>query len=324
MKNTCFVSALILFMQSLRCDGFSKEMLAKTSNSESPARVIASAHLQGAPPYKQEKQTEVTETRQDSLTFEKIKSSVSAAQRKEPMSKERLLLFIARTLKGIPYVGQTLEVGTKETLVVNLRRLDCTTYVENVVALYLCIKKGNCSYTSFKDYLRSIRYDNGNVTYTSRHHYFSQWIDAASREGIVAEVQLPSPPFSSPQRLDIGFMSAHSELYPRLRNNPKDIDEIRKQEKRLTGMEFVFIPKVEIKNDSLFRSIVHDGDIIAIVTTKRGLDIAHIGIAVWHDDGLHLLNASQTHKKVVEEPLLLHTYMQKHTSQSGIRVIRIN
>ena len=37
--------------------------------------------------------------------------------------------------------------------------------------------------------------------------------------------------------------------------------------------------------------------LLAITTSKKGLDIAHLGFAVWRKDGLHLLNASQLHHK---------------------------
>ena len=53
-----------------------------------------------------------------------------------------LIIAIARELRGIPYVAKTLEVNKQEKLVVNLSQLDCTTYVENVLAIYLCIKNG--------------------------------------------------------------------------------------------------------------------------------------------------------------------------------------
>ena len=71
------------------------------------------------------------------------------------------------------------------------------------------------------------------------------------------------------------------------------------------------------------RSAVRDGDIIAITCSKAGLDIAHLGFAVWRKDGLHLLNASQLHKRVVEEPMTLGQYLKKHPSHTGIRVVRI-
>ena len=71
-------------------------------------------------------------------------------------------------------------------------------------------------------------------------------------------------------------------------------------------------------------SDIRDGDIIAITTSKAGLDVSHVGFAVWGKDGrLHLLNASSIHKKVILEPMTLYQYMQKHPSQTGIRVIRL-
>jgi hypothetical protein len=48
-----------------------------------------------------------------------------------------------------------------------------------------------------------------------------------------------------------------------------------------------------------------------------------LGFAVWKKDGLHLLNASMIHKKVVEEPMTFYQYLQKHPSHTGIRVLRI-
>jgi hypothetical protein len=73
----------------------------------------------------------------------------------------------------------------------------------------------------------------------------------------------------------------------------------------------------------LLRQAINDGDIIAITCKKEGLDIAHLGFAVWHADGLHLLNASMLHKEVVEEPMTLYQYLQQHSTHTGIRIIRI-
>lgn len=70
------------------------------------------------------------------------------------------------------------------------------------------------------------------------------------------------------------------------------------------------------------RNTVHDGDIIGIVTTKAGLEISHLGIAVWHKDGLHMLNASSLKHKVIEDSNLLRTYLKKQKSAIGIRTVR--
>lgn len=266
----------------------------------------------------------VTEEETDSLLFERI---ISDTQKAYPhgigSSKQEVILHIARAMTGTPYVAKTLEVGRHETLVINLRQLDCTTYVENVVAIYLCIKNQDCRYSTYKDNIRRLRYAHGKVAYSERLHYFTQWIAENTRKGIVKETQAPNPPFTSMQCLSIDFMSTHPELYPRLKNDTAAISAIRRSEEALNGKTFPYIPKAQIANSRVFRQTVHNGDIIAITTRKAGLDTSHIGIAVWHKDGLHLLNASQIHKKVVEEPMLLRDYMQKHPSQTGVRIVNI-
>ena len=168
-----------------------------------------------------------------------------------------------------------------------------------------------------------IRYVGGIVSYPTRQHYFTEWIEENTKEGFVSEVKGQNPPFSAKQTLAIDFMSTHIDLYPMLKNNAEMRKPIADMERRLSGKIYRYIPKSKIKNTRLLRSTIHDGDIIAIITKKKGLDTSHIGIAVWHKDGLHMLNASQIHKKVVEEPMTLYQYMQKHPSQLGIRIVRI-
>lgn len=238
--------------------------------------------------------------------------------------RQLLLLHIARGFCGIPYVAKTLENDSKENLVVNLRQLDCTTYVENVLAVYECVKHNRTSYADYLHFLRCIRYVDGNVDYSARQHYFTEWIEENTKDGFVREINTPNPPFNTRQTLSISFMSTHTDAYPMLKNNPEMVKPIAEMERRLSGNTYMYIPKGDIKNTKLLRSAIHDGDIIAIITKKKGLDTSHIGIAVWHKDGLHMLNASQIHKKVVEEPMTLHDYMQKHPSQVGIRIVRIN
>ena len=53
--------------------------------------------------------------------------------------KQATTLWIARQFLDKPYVAHTLEVNDREQLVVNTRQLDCTTLVETVTALKLCI-----------------------------------------------------------------------------------------------------------------------------------------------------------------------------------------
>ena len=233
------------------------------------------------------------------------------------------MLHFGKALAGTPYVAQTLENPDGERLVVNLRQLDCTTLVENALALSLCMRSDKKTFGDFKKFIRTMRYDRGKVSYASRLHYFSSWISSNQYwSGIIKEVAAATAPFTATKDLRLDFMSKHADLYPALKGNPTMTDSIRATEKTLVYTHR-YIPKSALKKYDLLRKYIEPGDIIAIVTNKEGLDVSHLGIASWHNDGtLHLLNASQIHKKVIDEPMTLYDYMQKHPSQIGIRVIR--
>lgn len=234
--------------------------------------------------------------------------------------------FFGSRLKGTPYVAKTLEVGRKENLIINLRELDCTTFTETVLALSLCMKNNKRTFMDFANYLRLIRYDGGHISYDRRLHYFTSWIDNNTRNGFVDEGSqdiLPKTLFNGVQTLNINYMTTHASQYPRLVGDSAMTDKIRNTEKALTGRTFRYIPKTMLRHHATLRKHVRNGDIIVILTSKRGLDTSHIGIASWHKDGtLHLMNASQIHKKVVDEPMTIYNYMRKHPSQIGIRVIK--
>ena len=269
---------------------------------------IISVHLNAAVCY----------TKADSIKVMKL-----LEQGKKLSKDKNIILFYARQLIGVPYVAQTLEVNKQEQLIVNLRQLDCTTYVENVLALTLCTENKKLpTFADFCYYLRMLRYEGGKVDYPTRLHYFTAWISDNTKLGFVHEIQANSAPFTKVQTLDVDYMSQHIDNYPMLKVHPEWIQAISKMEQQLTGKKFHYIPKAQIANTSLYRKTIKDGDIIAIITSKKGLDTSHIGIAVWHKDGLHMLNASQIRHKVVEEPMPLRTYMSKHSMQIGIRIVR--
>lgn len=236
-----------------------------------------------------------------------------------------LPLRFARKFIGKPYVAHTLEVGDDRRVVVNTRQLDCTTLVESVAALTLCASSGRWLFRDYVAILAQLRYRGGRMEgYNWRLHYFTDWIRDNTAAGVVAERQNPNPPFSAVQTVKVGYMTAHPAAYKALTEHPEYVKDIAKSEDDLNGLRYRYIPKGKVQNTKLLRSAVKDGDIIAITCNKAGLDIAHLGFAVWRKDGLHLLNASMIHKKVVEEPMTLYHYLQKHKSHTGIRIIKIN
>ena len=239
----------------------------------------------------------------------------------------QMMLRIGRAIvaMNVPYVAHTLEPNDKERLIVNLRELDCTTFVETVTALTLCVRSHR---TTFEDYcrvLQKIRYWQGRPPqYVRRLHYFTSWIEDNTTMDFVREIQGPNPPFTAVQTVQAHYMTQHPDKYRMLTVNPQDIPMIREMEQRIEGKKYRYIPQQQLFNNRLLRNTVHDGDIIVIITNKEGLDTEHLGIAAWHSDGLHLLNASSIHHKVIEEPMTLRQYLFKHPSMPGIRIVRVN
>lgn len=266
----------------------------------------------------QSKSLPIIYQRQDSLRIVNLLRE-AAQQKAKPKS---WMLWFGKKFAGVPYVGGTLDATKEEQLVVNTRQLDCTTYVEMVTALTMCAEKKVTSFAAFCNHLKHVRYVGGEVAYVKRQHYFTVWMEDNEREGIVKNIA-PNPPFSAIQTVSVNWMSTHRSSYKMLSAHPQWASGIRSLEQSVNGKRFRYVPKGSIANTHVFRNAIHDGDIIAIITNKKGLDTTHIGIASWHRDGLHLLNASSIHKKVIDEPMTLYQYMQKHPVQIGIRVCRV-
>ena len=264
-----------------------------------------------------------TYTRADSLKVERLLAE--AALRGDVTN---WTLYFAEKFIGTPYVASTLEVNDEEELVVNLRQLDCTTLVENVVALTLTVREPAPSFAAFCRNLEKIRYRGGvRDGYASRNHYFSEWIASNEKLGVVEEIRGKKEegyrPFVAVQRLELDYMSTHPSAYPMLDGNAGELRRIRTNEQAFDGQAVRYVPVSWLGKGQEELDDIHNGDILAIVTRKKGLDTSHLGFAVWKEGRLHLLNASSIHKKVVLEPMTLRQYMQKHPSQLGVRVVRV-
>ena len=276
---------------------------------------------------------QVTYTKQDSI---KVVTLLKEGKKKILASKnsgdtQSLMLFYGHKLIGVPYVAATLEVNKEEKLVVNLRQLDCTTFVETVFALALTTEQGSEKWADFCANLKKIRYEDGVMKgYASRNHYFLWWVESNRKQGLITtpmddyatKKKIARNTIYRKQTININWMTTHSSSYPMLKGKPQLIREISKHEKESVGKAMMYIPRQNLGLSKQKMKWVNDGDILAICTKKKGLDTTHIGIAEWGSDGkLHLLNASQVHKKVVLETLTLQDYMKKRPSQLGVWVI---
>ncbi|RRD03076.1 DUF1460 domain-containing protein [Prevotella sp. OH937_COT-195] len=261
----------------------------------------------------------VTYSREDSLMLVRLLS-----EGKLRPKGTNLVLFFARKFMGRPYVAHTLEVNKKERLVVNLRELDCTTYIETVLALTMTVDKGGVTFKDYCNNLTMLRYKNGMLNdYSSRLHYFTEWINDNVKKGIVKEVMGSKELFCGVQTVDATYMTSHSDSYKMLAGDTAMIRKIGIMEKEISGQRHRYIPNVKIDDTCELRKTIHDGDVIAIVTNKKGLEISHLGFAVWRRDGLHLLNASSVRRRVVEENATLSKYLVRRKTALGIRVLRL-
>ncbi len=263
---------------------------------------------------------EIEYTPEDSVKIEAILKNAVTNRRPE----DNQMLYFGRQFLGIPYVAHTLENGDKEHLIVNVHGLDCTTFVETVLALKMCDDKNQRTFRDFCDNLTAIRYRNGKMDdYPSRLHYFTWWGEDNEQLGIVKQVVFNDFPFNAKQTINVNYMTRNPNLYKQLKNHPEFISVIRRYEQESNGKVYRYIPK---QNLNLSRAslgmYVHDGDIISIITNKPGLDTSHIGIVFWKGGVLHLMHASSLAKKVIMDTKTFYNYSMGQNAHLGIRVYR--
>lgn len=230
-------------------------------------------------------------------------------------------LHFAKKMLGVPYVAGTLDGNEEEKLVVHVDQLDCTTFVETVLALCIADKRGERSFDGFKKALIDVRYRNGILDgYASRLHYFSDWIRNNEQMGFVKECTSETA-CSQPKELWLDFMTTHVDSYLPMKKDPALVEVMAAQEKNWQGTVVSYIPKEKL-NLSPEELKIKDGDILAMVTNIKGLDIVHVGFAFWKDNQLHLLHASSVAKKVIEDPQTQYESSKKTKAHIGVRAIR--
>jgi hypothetical protein len=224
---------------------------------------------------------------------------------------------LGRTFVGSPYTPATLELEGPERLIINLRELDCVTFIENVLAIVRIVRAGTPDYDSFRRELVRIRYRNGVLSgYASRLHYFSEWIANNAEKGIVEDATLAIGGVQDTGA--IGFMTRHVDSYRQL-GEPAAVEEIRRIELELSGRQRFYIPEDQI---AAAAPGIRDGDIIAATSTMEGLDIAHTGFALWVNGRLHLMHAPLVGSVVEISELPLADRIRRITTQDGIMVAR--
>lgn len=252
----------------------------------------------------------------DSIAIERILKKHSTI---EYSNQGELTVAVAREFIGNKYVAGTLDKEESEPLYISCSKLDCTTFVELVLAIAKTVNEGSCQFCDVCSNLETIRYRNGkNNGYTSRLHYITWWIADSAKTGIIEDV---TPQISQEkQALNLNFMSTHPSSYPMLANNQELTIQIELQEIPYRNIEVNYIPKEKLAYTG--HENIKTGDIIAITTSVPGLDVTHMGIAYYNNNTLCLLHASSGKGAVIGDTTPLRDYLMNNKRHTGIRVFR--
>ena len=263
-----------------------------------------------------------TNIKAQEIVFEKADSTfIEKITKKHPAQSHNTtgerIIAIANEFIGKDYVAGTLDEHNNEPLFISCSKLDCTTFVETVLATALC--SNDDAFTQFCKNLELIRYRDGKRGgYTTRLHYISWWIADPAKQHIAKEITTKH--HTATQVLNLNFMSTHPGSYKHLKENPTATEAIAELERTFNNKEIKYIPKENI--DKVKKEDIKEGDIIAIVTAIDGLDVSHIGFACWQQDTLHMIHASSAAGKVVNDTTSLAAYLAKQKNHLGIRVFR--
>jgi hypothetical protein len=245
------------------------------------------------------------------------KMSLAVEQQLQGKPIGDIIMSLGLSFLGTPYVAHTLEEPGEEHLVVNLRGLDCTTFMENSLVLARCVRKGTTSFDDFRRELTFVRYRDGKIAgYPSRLHYFTDWVHNNVRKGVLKDmtVELGGVAATTP----VDFMSTHPESYVQL-SNPETVRAIRSIEESMKKQGYAVVPKERVKS---ILGLLRNGDIVGTATTIAGMDVSHTGIAVQSKSTVQFLHAPLSGGSVCLAEGSLGEYLAAHKSMTGIVVAR--
>lgn len=236
---------------------------------------------------------------------------------------EARVAFFANKMLGTPYGAHTLE-HTPEQLTVNLDSVDCTTFVETAMALAFTIGENRSSWRDFIYNLRRLRYRNGEVDgYTSRLHYICDWAVDNIHRGNFSDVTREFPRVNELTRT-IDFMSSNRSSYPALADSAT-YARIRSIESGYRQHKFYFVKSIDMANKDV-KAAFHNGDVVALISNLKNLDVTHMGIVVRESPSAepYLLHASSKEGKVVVTKQPMADFFKKNRQWLGVRVFRLN
>lgn len=187
-------------------------------------------------------------------------------------STEKQIEFLSGKFLGIKYDANTLKgaVNIPEKFVVNLAKVDCFTYIDYVEALRL-----SNSYEDFLHKLINVRYQNDNITYKKRNHFFTDWIKYNKVEDVTKKIG-----------------GVKTVTIPKILNKKKDGEKFL-LEIHTRDIIINYIPSDNF--DKNIMSKLKTGDYVGSYAGKKDLywlDVTHTGIIIQKKTGTYFRNAT--------------------------------
>jgi len=246
------------------------------------------------------------------------------ASRRAPLG--RAVARVGELALGSPYRANTLEeylaaAGAsplREPLTAYLTGFDCVTLVESSLAIARAAALPRAGWDDFAREIERMRYRGGvRAGYTSRLHYFSEWIADNARRGLLREL---GPELGAVEdRRPLRFMTTHRSAYRALADDGV-YREIGEMERRLDASPRHLVPTARIPS---ILGHIETGDVLGFATSIAGLDCTHTGLA-WRDRTgvMRVLHAPLSGGEVQVSRGTLPEYVAGLRSGTGILVAR--
>ncbi|MBI4824776.1 MAG: DUF1460 domain-containing protein [Nitrospirae bacterium] len=208
----------------------------------------------------------------------------------------RTIDFLSERFIGVNYKESTLigDKNTKEVLVINLNGVDCFTFIDYIEAMRI-----SGSFSEFQENLRRIRYKSGRVSFKSRNHFFTDWIE--SNQEFVSDVT---------EKIG-GRYTVKSQKVLNTKNDGTYFLLGIKPKNRVIK----YIPSERIDSKVIAR--LKTGDYVGIYCNEKGLDVSHVGIIIKAKAKVYLRHASSIKRKMVDEE-----FKKYMAGKTGIVVLR--
>ena|SRR6185295_5702736 len=219
-------------------------------------------------------------SRSQPVGFDKRQAERALFALKNESSFEDRITSASTAFLGRPYSQNPLGGGPQATehFQISFVGFDCVTYVEIVIAL----ARSN-TLSAFMGELRRLRYRGGRVDWSRRNHYMIDWLARNRSRGAVKDITRGRDTVVKAR--DLSIVTGLPAKSVKFRLFPKRA-----------------FPRIKKR--------IRTGDLVLFVSTRRDLDVFHVGIAVCMNDRVLLRHAGRSAGKVIEQDLA--SFLKQH------------